>query len=147
MLLKMILVNIIVIYVKKKETQNNGSTTVHIVVILFLRNVFLGNIQILNQEFLTHLIVTHTPLLSFRKIKTTMHVIDVMVPTMKSFSTNVYHLISTCTHIVYKKDKYSFNFYFILDLVHVISSVRNSSNDNAIVIFNSLPWHHDSNRT
>ena len=93
------------------------------------------------------MIVTHTPLLSFRKIKTTMHVTDVMVPTMKSFSTNVYHLISTCTHIVYKKDKYSFNFYFILDLVHVISSVRNSSNDNAIVIFNALPWHHDSNKT
>ena len=114
----MILVNIIVIYVKKKKTQNNGSTTVHIVVILFIWNVFLGNIQILNLEFLTHLTITHTPLLLFRKLKTTKHVTDVTVPVMKSFSTNVYHVISTCTCIVYRNDTYGFNFYFILDLVH-----------------------------
>ena len=136
MLLKMTLVNIIVIYVKKKETQNNGFTTVHIVVILLIRNVFLENIQILNLEFFTYLTVTHTPLLWFIKLKTTMHVTNVTIPAMKCFSNNVYHVISTCTGIVYRKDKYGFNFYFILDLVHVISSVKNSSNDNAIVIFN-----------
>ena len=66
---------------------------------------------------------------------------------IKSFSTNVSHVISTCTSIVYREDKYGFNFYFILDLVHIISSVRNSSNDNAIVIFIAFPWHHYSNRT
>ena len=44
--LKMTLVNIIVIFVKKNETQNIGSTTVKIVVILLIPNVFLGNTQI-----------------------------------------------------------------------------------------------------
>jgi len=65
----------------------------------------LGNIQILNLDFLTHLTVTHTPLLSFKKLKTAMHVTDVMVPMMKSFSTNVYHVISTSTRIVFFRNQ------------------------------------------
>ena len=45
-LLKMTTMNITVIFVKKNETQNIGSTTVKIVVILLIPNVFLGNTQI-----------------------------------------------------------------------------------------------------
>jgi len=61
MQLKMTLVNIIVIFVKKNETQTIGSTTVEIVLILHIPNVFLGNIQIGSKEALKHLIVTDTP--------------------------------------------------------------------------------------
>ena len=42
----MTLVNITVIFVKKNETQNIGFTTVKIVVILLIPNVFLGKGQI-----------------------------------------------------------------------------------------------------
>ena len=56
--LKMTLVNINVIFVKKNETQTIGSTTVQIVLILHIPNVFLGNIQIRSKEALKHLIVT-----------------------------------------------------------------------------------------
>ena len=58
--LKITLVNIIVIYVKKNETQSIGFTTVRIVVILLIQNVLLENTQITSLEVLTHLTVTHT---------------------------------------------------------------------------------------
>jgi hypothetical protein len=73
-LLKMTLENITVTFVRRNETKNLGSTIVQIVVILLIPNVFLGNIQITSLEVLTHLTVTHTPLLSLRKLKTTLNV-------------------------------------------------------------------------
>ena len=44
--LKMTLINIIVISVKKNETQTIGSTIMQITLILHVLNVFLENIQI-----------------------------------------------------------------------------------------------------
>ena len=77
--LKITLVNIIVIYVKKNETQSIGFTIVRIAVILLIQNVLLENTQITSLEVLTHLIVTHMLLLSLRKLKTTLDVTNVMV--------------------------------------------------------------------
>ena len=73
------LVNIIVIFVKKNETQSIGFTTVRIAVILLTQIVLLGNTQITSLEVLTHLIVTHTLLLSLRKLKNSLNVTNVMV--------------------------------------------------------------------
>ena len=101
----MTLVNIIVIYVKRNETQNIGSTTVQIVVILLIQNVFLATIQILSLEVPTHFIVTHTPLLSLRKLKTILLVTNVVIP-VKNLSTNVPRVISTCIDLVYGNDKF-----------------------------------------
>ena len=56
-LLKMTLVNTIAIYVKKNETQSIGSTTVKIVVILLIPNVFLEMNQMLNNKYNGHLFV------------------------------------------------------------------------------------------
>jgi hypothetical protein len=53
---------------------------------------------------LTHLIVTHTSLLSLRKLKTALNVTNVAILAMR-FSFNVPSVISTCTLIVYIKDK------------------------------------------
>ena len=78
-LLRMTLVNTIVIYVKKNETQSIGSTTVKIVVILLIPNVFLGNTQIGSFELLTNFTFIHTPLLSLRKLKITLYVTNVAV--------------------------------------------------------------------
>jgi hypothetical protein len=55
-------------------------------------------------EVLTHLIVTHTSLLSLRKLKTALNVTNVAILAMR-FSFNVPSVISTCTLIVYIKDK------------------------------------------
>ena len=77
--LKITLVNIIVIFVKKNETQRIGFTTVRIAVILLIQNVLLGNTQITSLEELTNLTVTHTLLLSLRKLKTTLNVTNVMI--------------------------------------------------------------------
>ena len=77
--LKITLVNIIVIYVKKNETQSIGFTIVRVAVILLIQNVSLGNTQITSLEVLTHLTVTHTLLLSLRKLKTTLDVTNVMI--------------------------------------------------------------------
>ena len=71
--------NIIVIYVKKKETQSIGFTTVRIAVILLIQNVLLENTQIISLEVLTHLTVTHTLLLSLRKLRTALDVTNVMI--------------------------------------------------------------------
>ena len=103
--LKMILVNITVIFVKKNETQSIGSTTVKIAVILLMLYVFLVNTQKCQLwRVLTHLIVTHTSLLSLRKLKTALNVTNVAILAMR-FSFNVPGVISTCTFIVYIKDK------------------------------------------
>ena len=77
--LKITLVNIIVIYVKKNETQSIGFTTVRIAVILLIQNVLLENTQITSLEVLTNLIVTHTLFLSLRKLRTTLDVTNVMI--------------------------------------------------------------------
>ena len=77
--LKITLVNIIVIFVKKNETQRIGFTTVRIAVILLIQNVLLGNTQITSLEVLTNLTVTHTLLLSLRKLKTALDVTNVMI--------------------------------------------------------------------
>ena len=81
-LLKMTLVNIIVIYVKKNETQSIGSTIVQIAVILHIPNVFLGKTQMSSNTCNGHLFggantlsVTHTSLLLLRKQKTNLDVI------------------------------------------------------------------------
>ena len=55
MLLKMTLVNIAVIFVKKNEILNNGSTTVKIVVILLISNVLLRKIQMSSYKYNGHL--------------------------------------------------------------------------------------------
>jgi hypothetical protein len=55
-------------------------------------------------EVLTHLIVAHTSLLSLRKLKTALNVTNVAILAMR-FSFNVPSVISTCTLIVYIKDK------------------------------------------
>ena len=52
--LKMTQVNIIVIYVKKNETQSIGSTVVNIAIIVLILNVFLGNTQIVSLEVTIH---------------------------------------------------------------------------------------------
>ena len=98
--LKMTLVNIIVIFVKKNETQNIGSTTVKIVVILLIPNVFLENTRNTSLEVLTHLIATHTLLLSLRKLKTTHHVTYV-ISLATILSINVSNVILTCTNFVH----------------------------------------------
>ena len=98
--LKMTLVNIIVIFVKKNETQNIGSTIVKIVVILLIPSVFLGNAQITSLEVFTHLIATHIPLLSLRKLKTTHYVTYVMILVI-ILSINVSNVILTCTNFVH----------------------------------------------
>ena len=98
--LKMTLGNIIVIFVKKNETQNIGSTTVKIVVILLIPNVFLRNTRNTSLEVLTHLIATHTPLLSLRKLKTTHHVTYVMI-LWNILSINVSNVILTCMNFVH----------------------------------------------
>ena len=104
MLLKMTLVNIIVIFMKKNEIQIIGSTTVQIVVILLIQNVFWKNTQILSLEVLIHLTATYTHLLLLRKLKTTLHVTNVAI-LVKCLSTNVLHVISTYANFVYRKDK------------------------------------------
>uniref|UniRef100_A0A7N2L667 Uncharacterized protein n=1 Tax=Quercus lobata TaxID=97700 RepID=A0A7N2L667_QUELO len=76
--LKMILVNITIISVKKKETQTIGSTTVQIALIPHIPNIFSGNIQIGSNETLKYLIVTDNPFLSLRKLKVTLHVTNVV---------------------------------------------------------------------
>ena len=75
----MTLVNITVIFVKKNETQNIGSTTVKIVVILLIPNVFLGNPQIASNTYKgqlfggTYTFVCHPHPISFiEKLKTTL---------------------------------------------------------------------------
>ena len=78
MQLKMTLVNIIVIFVKKNETQTIGFTTVQIALILHIPNVFSGNTQIKSKEALKHLIVTDTLFFSLRKLKITLHVTNVV---------------------------------------------------------------------
>jgi hypothetical protein len=98
-LLRMTLVNTIVIYVKKNETQSIGSTIVKIAVILLIPNVFLGNTQIASFELLTNFTFIHTPLLSLRKLKITLYVTNVAV-LAKSWSINVPNVISTATIIV-----------------------------------------------
>ena len=77
--LRITLVNIIVIYVKKNETQSIGFTTVRIAVILLIQNVLLENTQITSLEVLTNLTVTHTLFLSLRKLRTTLDVTNVMI--------------------------------------------------------------------
>ena len=54
-LLKMTLVNTIVIFVKKNETQNIGFITVKIAVFLLIPTVFLGNTQISSTKNNGHL--------------------------------------------------------------------------------------------
>ena len=44
-------------------------------------------------------------------------------------------VISICTIILYRKKKCGFNFHFILDFVHRISSSLISSSGNAILVF------------
>ena len=144
--LKMTLVNIIAIFVKKNGgTQSIGFTTVRIAVILRIQIVLLGNTQITSLEVFTILnSITHTLLLSLRKLKTTLHVTNVMV-LVKSWSINVLSVISTFTRNVYKKDKCDVNFYFILHIVHISFGEWNSSNENAIILLNVSCWHHGSN--
>ena len=77
--LKITLVNIIVIFVKKNGTQIIGFTTARIAVILLIQNVLLGNTQITSLEVLTNLTVTHTLLLSLKKLKTTLDVTNVTI--------------------------------------------------------------------
>ena len=101
------LVNIIVIYVKKNETQRSSSTIVQIAVTLLIMNVFLGNPQIASLEVFTHLTVTHTLSFSLRKLKTTLNVTIAGI-LAKSLSINVPSVISTSTLIVYRKDKCGF---------------------------------------
>ena len=129
---------------RRTRLKSIGFTIVRIAVILLIQIVLLGNTQIPSLEVLTHLIVTYTLLLSLRKLKTTLNVTNVMV-LVKSWSINVLSVISTFTMIVYKKEKYNVNFYFILDVVHISFSAGNSSNDNAVILFNALSWHHGSN--
>ena len=121
---------------------------VQIVAILLILNVFLENSQILSLEVLIFLTVTHTHSLSLRKLMTTLNVTNV-VSLAKSFSTNVPCVISAFTKIVYGKDRcnFHFHFHFVLHLVQMIFGLRNLSNENAVVIFNALSWHHDSDRT
>ena len=76
----MTLANIIVIFVKKNETQNIGSTTVKIVVILLIPNVFLGNTQIASNTLYVMVLVKYG---------------DINVPCV----------ISTCKDNVYRKEK------------------------------------------
>ena len=144
--LKMTLVNIIAISVKKNdETQIIGFTTVRIAVILLIQIVLLGNTQISSLEVLTNLnTITHTLLLSLRKLKTALDVTNVMI-FVKSWSINVFSVISTSTRIVYKKDKCDVNFYFILHVVHISFGVWNSSIENAVILLNVPCWHHGSN--
>ncbi|KAK7818313.1 hypothetical protein CFP56_041412 [Quercus suber] len=61
-------------------------------VILLIPNVFLGHTQIASFEVLRHLIATHTPLLSLRKLKTTHHVTYVIV-LVNILSINVSHIL------------------------------------------------------
>lgn len=112
--------------------------------ILYIPNVFLGNTQISSNTYFGHLFggvctfVYHPhPLLSLRKSKITLNVIDVIV-LEKSWSINVANVISTCTIIVYRKDKCCFCFYSILDLVHKIFGAWISSNNNAVSFL--APW-------
>ena len=77
--LKMTLVNIIVIFVKKNETQSIGFTTARIADILLIQNVLLGNTQITSLEVLINLTVTHTLLLSLKKLKTALDVTNVTI--------------------------------------------------------------------
>ena len=81
---KMTLVNITVIFVKKNETQNIGSTTVKIVVILLIPNVFLGNTQIASNTLYVMVLVKYR---------------DINVPCV----------ISTCKDNVYRKEKCVWN--------------------------------------
>ena len=115
-LLKMTPVNIIVIYVKKNESQSIVSTIVQIAIILHIPNVLLGNIQISSFEVHTNLTVTHTPLLSLRKPKTTLNVTIVVILAQSCF-TSVPNVISTDIVIVHIKDKCSFNFYLYILLL------------------------------
>ncbi|KAK7829582.1 hypothetical protein CFP56_028987 [Quercus suber] len=55
---------------------------------MLIQNVFLETTQILSLEMLVHFIVTHTPLLSLRKLKTILPVTNVAIP-VKNLSTNV----------------------------------------------------------
>ena len=78
--LKMTLVNIIAISMKKNGgTQSIGFTTMRIAVMLLIQIVLLGNTQITSLEGLTHLTITHTLLLSLRKLKTALNVTNVKV--------------------------------------------------------------------
>ena len=70
-------------------------------------------------KVLTHFSITHMPLISLRKSKASVNVIEAIVPA-KSWSINVPNVISRCTIIVYRKENCCFNFYSILDLVHKI---------------------------
>ena len=114
-LLKMTPVNIIVIYVKKNESQSIVSTTVQIAIILHIPNVLLGNIQISSLEVHTNLTVTHTPLLSLRKLKITLNVTNVVILAQSVFI-NVLNVISTYIFIVCVKDKCDINFYLYIFL-------------------------------
>ena len=116
------------------------------VAILLIPNVFLENSQVTSLEVLTHFIATHTPLLSLRKLKTTHHVTYVII-LANILLINVSNVILTCTDFVHWKDKCSFKFYFILDLVHKISDVWKLSNDIAVILFISLSSKHNSYRT
>ena len=146
--LKMTSVNIIVIFVKKNEIQDIGFTTVKIVVILLTLNVFLENTQITSLEVFTHLIATHTLLLSLRKLKLMMTHHDIYVIVLINILfINVSNVNLKCANFVHWKGKCSFKFYFILDLVHRNSDVWNSSNDIVVIIFNSLCSKHGSYRT
>ena len=55
------------------------------------------------------------------------------------------NVIFTSTRVVYKKDKCDVNFYFMLDVVHVSFGAWNSSNDNVVILFIALSWHHGLN--
>ena len=93
-LLNMTPENIIVISMKKNETQSSGSTTVQNEIILYIPNVFLGSTQISSLEMHTNLTGIHIPLLSLRKLKTSLNV-SIVVILAWSFFINVLNVIST----------------------------------------------------
>ena len=109
-------VNIIVIYVKKNTIQSIGSTIVQIPIILYIPNIFLEITQIWSLEVHMNFPFTHTPLLSLRKLKTTLNVTFVVILAQSRFI-NVPSVISTDIIIVYIKDKCSFNFYLYIFLL------------------------------
>ena len=93
-LLNMTPENIIVISVKKNKTQSIGCTTVQNEIILYIPNVFLGSTQISSLEMHTNLTGIHIPLLSLRKLKTSLNV-SIVVILAWSFFINVLNVIST----------------------------------------------------
>ena len=124
--LKMTPMNITVISVKKNATQNIGSTTVQIPIILYIPNVFLGKIQFSCNTYDGHLFGGFN---TFDCHPHTLTFIEEIIncPRYNSSCKEViyqcaqcnFHVHYYCSVIVYRNDKCS-NFYSILYSVHEI---------------------------